>query len=477
MIAQVLNRDFLMQAAAIVEDELDKEVRRRKSPRRRRGMSTEIDELDTREIEDAVQALRSVTVSREDLTAEAGDPTDDHITRPKSDFAYVPRDALLSLIQTAIDEHVEQTDGIEIDVTPMLDDRRSGNIPIVTDRRIADLPLTRTSQGRRKFGDMEVAKHKLFSDPGWLTSAFAMGVRFFRGRAGWVDDPPIVPIADNARVIVVGDWGSGIPRAKKVADQIRVVLDEDPQRQCHVVHLGDVYYSGSKREYERNFLNLWPVRQGEDVGSYSLCGNHDMYYGGHAYYDTCLADRRLERQNGCSFFALKNAHWQILGLDTGYEDGGLHGEQATWARTLIQSAPDHRTALLSHHQLFSAHESGAKVLQRKIEPVLATERIDAWLWGHEHRCIQYESTTWNGHRLGFSSCVGHGGIPEYLVMKDGETKPKPWVYEYTKRYGTAAEPWETFGFAVLDLNGKQMRARYIDEDGNQHHEVPKVVSS
>jgi hypothetical protein len=475
MIAQVLNKGFLLEAAKVVENDLDRHLKGRSGPRRRSSVPTQIDEFDDAELADVLLTLQEATTAERSEAmlspdGAAGGPA-------KDDFAYVPREALLSILQTTIDEHVEESE-VEVEDSPMPDERRSGTVPAVTDRRIAGIPPVRTAQGRRKFGDMEVGKHKLFSDPGWLTSGFAMGVRFFRGRAKWVEDPPVIPIDDNARIILVGDWGSGLPRAKKVADRIAEVLREDESRQRHLVHLGDVYYSGSKREYNRNFLNLWPVGERDDVGSFSLCGNHDMYYGGHAYYGTLLADGRFERQARSSYFALKNDHWQLLALDTGYEDGGLKGDQANWARDMIEQSPeDCRTALLTHHQLFSAHEPGAKVLQQKIEPVLDTERIDAWFWGHEHRCIQYDSSEWNGHRVGFASCVGHGGIPEYLAMKEGETRPPPWAYEYLKPFGTAEEPWETFGFAVVDLEGPQMRVRYIDEDGTEHYRVDQVVKA
>jgi predicted phosphodiesterase len=328
---------------------------------------------------------------------------------------------------------------------------------------------------------MEIAKGKWvwLSDPRWAYSKICELWRDgYRGYADFVDDPSTVDLENTARVFLVGDWGSGLDRAQKVASQMRQELRKGGGRQQIVVHLGDVYYSGTKREFERRFLKWWPVDEGSGVLSFTLPGNHDMYTGGHAYYATGLADRRFERQNGCSFFALRNHHWQLLGLDTAYEDSGLHGRQAEWARKLIQDAPRGlKTALLSHHQLFSAHESGAKTLQEKVEPVLETDRVDARFWGHEHRCIQYDATEWEGHRVGFASCIGHGGVPEYLVMKEGETKPKPWVYEYLKQYGTGLQPWDTFGFAVLELNDATLRVRYIDEDGNPHHEVPDVTNA
>jgi len=127
-------------------------------------------------------------------------------------------------------------------------------------------------------------------------------------------------IGDRARLVVVGDWGSGIPRARKVADQMRRVIDQgiETGREQHVVHLGDVYYSGWEYEYRDRFLKYWPVRNGEEdrILSWNLNGNHDMYAGGHAFFGHALADPRFKRQEKSSWFSLRNDHCTILGLDT-----------------------------------------------------------------------------------------------------------------------------------------------------------------
>lgn len=38
-----------------------------------------------------------------------------------------------------------------------------------------------------------------------------------------------------------------------------------------------------------------------------------------------------------------------------------------------------------------------------------------------------------------------------------------------RKHGDGLEPWNTFGFAVLDLHNEAMTVRYIDEAGQQHH--------
>lgn len=212
--------------------------------------------------------------------------------------------------------------------------------------------------------------------------------------------------------------------------QIERELAKAPDRQRIVIHLGDVYYSGTSREFRTRFLNPWPVEQRSDVLSFAVPGNHELYSGGHGFFGVALADDRFARQNGTSFFALKSDYWQFLGLDTAYEEGGLEAPQVEWALNHIRGAgPGMRTCLLSHHQLFSAHENGSPLLRRRLKPVLDTGRVDAWFWGHEHRCIEYGESTVDGNRLRFASCVGHGGVPEYLVMSEGESRPRPWSYE------------------------------------------------
>lgn len=236
-------------------------------------------------------------------------------------------------------------------------------------------------------------------------------------------------------------------------------------REQHVIHLGDVYYTGAEKEYKKRFLPYWPVHAGEDIGSYTLVGNHDMFRGGHAYYDTCLKDPRFSRQQGKSVFALRSPSWQFLGLDTGYEDAALYGEQPAWIQQQRQAGGERRTALLTHHQYFSSYESAGEKLRNTIGPLIGEKPIDAWFWAHEHRCLVYPAR----EGINFSTCVGHSGIPEYLIAAEGKPYPPGLKYEYRLKHGDGLEPWNTFGFVVLELDGRAMKVRYINEHGTPHH--------
>ncbi len=235
----------------------------------------------------------------------------------------------------------------------------------------------------------------------------------------------------------------------------------------HVVHLGDVYYSGTEREYRRRFLPYWPVDESEvdRVGSWSLNANHDMYSGGHGYFEVLLGDPRFARHEGSSYFSLHNDDWQVLGLDTGWEDGGLQDPQSEWVDATL-GAGDRKGMLLSHHQLFSAYKPDVRAtLEPKLRGVLDADRVRAWFWGHEHRCMLYEPY----EHVAAARCIGHGGVPVYMWRSQDEPCPPPGTYEYRGRIVDGLQRWALFGFAVLDFDGPRLHVRYIDETGYEHH--------
>jgi hypothetical protein len=445
VIAQLLNQDFLVSAAEDTRLELKGLVEKRE--RREPVDAGPLAEVTDEEIREVVEELNRAVG---ELDAEPREPKDTAMC--------MPREPILAILQSELSR-------VAAEQRPeaLVADQEG-----IAERRIADDPGETTADGRRAFGKFEVTRPKILSDPRWVWSGVVIAWHKFKNKAPFGGLPEqAVTMADDARVLLVGDWGSGLERAQAVAGQMRRVLDQGiaEGREQHVVHLGDVYYTGSENEYKDNFLAHWPVRSDEDVGSYTLCGNHDMYRGGHAYYATALADPRFAGQQGRSVFALRGGDWQLLGLDTAYEDKLLSQGQAGWVQAQLQAAPGVRTALLSHHQFWSAYEDAGEWLRPDIGLVLDQGRVDAWFWAHEHRCLAYDARD----GVGFASCVGHGGIPEYLVADEGDAYPAGLRYDYRKRHGDGPETWNVFGFAVLELSGRGMTVRYVDETGDEHH--------
>src|SRR4051794_6510370 len=110
--------------------------------------------------------------------------------------------------------------------------------------------------------------------------------RLFRRRHDFVDTPARTPLEPRSRLVLISDWGSGRDDAEHVATQTKPYLGTDGVA-THLVHLGDTYYSGTKREAQRNVLDEWPVPPGgmDRVSSWALNGNHDMYSGGHGLFE------------------------------------------------------------------------------------------------------------------------------------------------------------------------------------------------
>jgi 3',5'-cyclic AMP phosphodiesterase CpdA len=96
-----------------------------------------------------------------------------------------------------------------------------------------------------------------------------------------------------------------------------------------IIHLGDVYYSGTVEECTANVLDVLDqivadLKLAKRPAFFSIPGNHDYYSGGSGFY------RMIGKVNsgvaGCtqqaSYFCLRteDSQWQFLGMDTGYGD-------------------------------------------------------------------------------------------------------------------------------------------------------------
>lgn len=210
-------------------------------------------------------------------------------------------------------------------------------------------------------------------------------------------EPGALP--NQARVALLGDWGTGLYGAVPCAESIR----RDGDRFDLLMHLGDVYYSGTRREVRERFLGVWPFR--EDAINRSINSNHEMYSGGYAYFEETLA--RFGQES--SYFALQNDHWLLVGIDVAYLDHDVDAQQVAWLEQVIAGAGDRKVLLFSHHQLFSRFDGQGPKLAAKLGGILASGRVFAWYWGHEHRCTFYEPDGRYGGLLG--RCLGHGGMP------------------------------------------------------------------
>ena len=244
----------------------------------------------------------------------------------------------------------------------------------------------------------------------------------------------------TARVAIIGDIGTGTDIAAAV---LLSALSFKPDA---ILHVGDVYYSGTRFEFTHRYTGLFDSvfrTQKHRAPIFGVPGNHEYFTGNVPYFECldsgALAVHKNQRQ-AASYFCLRTADdgWQFLGMDTGYNGHymavtpqaqqkaldiihvkphkndpdadlpiqlppntnpmvALRDDEAAWHNDKMDRFSG-RTILLSHHQLYSAvqtvgvAQSGPADMNRawintaiwqQLGPRFGS-KVAAWIWGHEH---------------------------------------------------------------------------------------------
>lgn len=282
---------------------------------------------------------------------------------------------------------------------------------------------------------------------------------------------------DSLKIAFVSDWATGTDLAKNV---MRCIGDQRPDV---VIHLGDVYYSGTKDEMNDHFLAVVREHLPPETQVFNLAGNHDLYAGGEGYY--WLID---ELGQPASYFCLRNDDWQILAIGAPPETGSpmssqykvppIDPQEAEWQRHKIETADGRKTIMLSHYQLFTA--SGNIARTEANEPMALNTMlydefkdhlgdIDAWLWGHEHNLAAFEP--YLGLERG--RCIGSGAMPVGLMWKPYETLSNLALPEGVDTAPVMSEQCRLghdgdhyhHAFVVLDVNGEAGQMSYFQVPG------------
>jgi predicted phosphodiesterase len=287
----------------------------------------------------------------------------------------------------------------------------------------------------------------------------------------------------STRIGLVADWGTGQEEAEGLLEKLK-------QKEPHVViHLGDIYYSGTKYEAKNYFYRTWQEVLGipkidwgkklEDQKSgpytFTMSGNHDMYSGGKPYYT--LIDMLGQP---ASYFCLRNEHWQFVALDTGVngadplsnEPTRLQDQEVQWLKDRIAQADGRKTVLLSHHQLFSNDETfkGKPVnenLYEQVKDILSA--VTVWFWGHEHTLVVYKRFEVADGLEILGRCIGHGAFPVGVHEDSDPIEPEIPV-EDVHLAEDRKDPFLQHGYVLMKLQNDTAEACYYEYDAGQKRE-------
>ncbi len=307
----------------------------------------------------------------------------------------------------------------------------------------------------------------------------------------------IISVPARAKIALFGDWGTGAEPAKQILNHIRA------QHPDILLHLGDIYYSGTPDECRDNFEVIvdqtFERAKTKIPAVYTLCGNHDMYSGGRGYYGLISRLNKGEAVQKASFFCLRaeDNSWQLLAMDTGRNDYSpfsvnhavtfVDPEEEAW---LIERIKDFKgkTILASHHPMFSAFSppgpKDAAGNENPINPnlkrlfnrlIAAGGTIPAWFWGHEHNLCVYGSYS----SLKYGRCIGHSAVPVFSADEPYEVVAgmlDPPVLKSGTQIATLGD-YCAHGFAILTFAGVSASVEYYqDRNGTLDLHASETIS-
>jgi len=292
------------------------------------------------------------------------------------------------------------------------------------------------------------------------------------------------------RTWILGDPGTKNFRQRKVRDGfLNYSNSASPDI---MLLLGDnAYNDGNDDEYqEALFENMY-----EDIlvntHLWSSTGNHDLLYGfSHIFYNIFSFPTKAELGGVASgkegYYSFDYANTHFVTIESSRESKDANDEMGKWLKNDLAKNQQDWVVVYFHHPIYSGghdsdEESDLIELRENYVPIFDQYGVDLVLYGHSHR---YERTalikghtglsnTWNSNVMAIDNGMGqinNGGAYDKTSSNSGT------VYVTTGNAGKGlgddgAKPVHKFsngkiGSGVLEINGKRLDYKQLDEDGN-----------
>lgn len=351
--------------------------------------------------------------------------------------------------EEARNELAEAFDRLEKD--PTIRSPEHEGIFTYEDPVLANAALTARENGDAAVSPAAVVPgEELTSKMRWML----MGVKWMRARmrsdeylkdlASISPKPPTKFGVKPFRIAVVGDAGF---KGYAQDTVLKMMLQRHKESPFDIaIHLGDVYFAAGIKQMQRNFLVPFSALRNLNCPVYTLCGNHDLYYGAEAYRESLT----LLNQPG-RYFSIENDHWRVACLDTSLgaatimgNDGRLDDGQIAWLQGLLELNDGKRLVFLSHHFIISGWDKPAESLRHQLADDVQN-KLFAWYWGHEHRAAAYDP----GEHSFYGASVGNGAFPDRW-SKPSQT-PTPVWYSNSRCKCFGARDYWPHGYAELEF--------------------------
>lgn len=282
-------------------------------------------------------------------------------------------------------------------------------------------------------------------------------------------------LPNDAQVAIIGDWGTGMDDAIKLVENMI-----DQHNPDVIIHLGDIYYSGTPEECQQNVVDVFNTvfESRTRVPVFTLPGNHDYYALGYGFFPMLEQLNAFDStaNQAASYFYLttEDGMWNFQGMDTGLNDSDPLNQFNTfysgpWLQdTEIQwhvdklSKSTGNTILLSHHQLFSTADAiNGKLSSYRDTPYLNSyllsvfqpyfrNKVAAWIWGHEHNLALYALGQF-GLQMGV--CLGCSSYEEAESDDPYEQKYPQVSYESPGNNELSiTDGYYNHGYAIIDMS-------------------------
>lgn len=281
-------------------------------------------------------------------------------------------------------------------------------------------------------------------------------------------------------VALFSDFGCGRYHSLYVSKYL--VEDRLP----YAIHLGDVYYAGTKGEFKSHLSDPFAGLL-DKSRLFLLSGNHEMYSGGKHYFryiDEKRREHSIQEQEGSYFALFSEEHRvQIVGVDLAYFAKGLTrgqghlpeasnaegGELKRWLRERLDegAAKKWTNVLLTSYEPYDFRDGDLRTfLTEELGP--ESSKVHLWFWGNTHYCGVFgrEPQAPNGAPFPLSfvgSCIGHGGFP-YKKVSAAQSHSGGRAARLLARGGLE----ERTRFPELDAAGNAIPydADYVNDRGN-----------